>query len=87
MLERGAPRDTNPDFMYPIIHDELRYAQRHQLMQDVRRDGGSSRNNANETALPMRQLGWFTTRAKAWAEPASIGMALPGAGCRGTMSR
>jgi gluconate 2-dehydrogenase alpha chain len=27
VLERGAPRDTNPDFMYPIIHDELRYAQ------------------------------------------------------------
>ena len=23
VLERGAPRDTNPDFMYPTIHDEL----------------------------------------------------------------
>ena len=59
VLERGAPRDTNPDFMYPIIHDELRYAQRHQLMQDVSRETLSFRNNANETALPMRQLGSF----------------------------
>jgi gluconate 2-dehydrogenase alpha chain len=57
--ERGAPRDTNPDFMYPIIHDELRYAQRHQLMQDVSRETVTFRNNANETALPMRQLGSF----------------------------
>jgi len=59
VLERGAPRDTNPDFMYPIIHDELRYAQRHQLMQDVSRETVTFRNNANETALPMRQLGSF----------------------------
>jgi len=59
VLERGAPRDTNPDFMYPIIHDELRYAQRHQLMQDVSRETLTFRNNANETALPMRQLGSF----------------------------
>jgi gluconate 2-dehydrogenase alpha chain len=59
VLERGAPRDTNPDFMYPIIHDELRYAQRHQLMQDVSRETLTFRNNTNETALPMRQLGSF----------------------------
>src|SRR5262247_638405 len=59
VLERGAPRDTNPDFMYPTIHDELRYAQRHQLMQDVSRETLTFRNNANETALPMRQLGSF----------------------------
>src|SRR3974390_1288749 len=59
VLERGAPRDTNPDFMYPAIHDELRYAQRHELMQDVSRGTLTSRNNANETALPMRQLGSF----------------------------
>src|SRR5262245_47075393 len=59
VLGRGAPRDTSPDFMYPIIHDELRYAQRHQLMQDVSRETLSFRNTANETALPMRQLGSF----------------------------
>jgi len=36
VLERGAPRDTTPDFMYPTVHDELRYAQRHEcLARDV----------------------------------------------------
>jgi gluconate 2-dehydrogenase alpha chain len=59
VLERGKPRDTNPDFMVPGIHDELRYAQRHELMQDVARDTLTFRNNSNETALPMRQLGSF----------------------------
>lgn len=59
VLERGAPRDTNPDFMYPTIHDELRYAQRHELMQNVARETLTFRNNTNETALPMRQLGSF----------------------------
>ena len=24
VLERGKPRDTNPDFMYPNVHDELK---------------------------------------------------------------
>ena len=55
VLERGAPRDTNPDFMYPTIHDELRYAQRHELMQNVSRETLTFRNNTNETALPMHR--------------------------------
>ena len=59
VLERGGPRDTNPDFMYPTIHDELRYAQRHELMQNVSRETLTFRNNASEMALPMRQLGSF----------------------------
>src|SRR5262244_4450364 len=59
VLERGAPRDTNPDFMYPSVHDELRYAQRHELMQNVSRDTLTFRNNTSQTALPMRQLGSF----------------------------
>ena len=59
VLERGAPRDTNPDFMFPTVHDELRYAQRHELMQNVSRETLTFRNNASETALPMRQLGSF----------------------------
>ena len=59
VLERGAPRDTNPDFMYPTVHDELRYAQRHELMQNVSRETVTFRNTASETALPMRQLGSF----------------------------
>ena len=59
VLERGAPRDTNPDFMYPTVHDELRYAQRHELMQNVSRETLTFRNTASEAALPMRQLGPF----------------------------
>ena len=31
-LERGMRRDTNPDFAVPQIRDELRYAQRTDLM-------------------------------------------------------
>src|SRR5258708_11475165 len=58
-LERGAPRDTYPDFTEPHVHDELRYAQRHDLMQDVTRDTLTFRNKISETALPMRQLGSF----------------------------
>jgi gluconate 2-dehydrogenase alpha chain len=59
VLERGKPRDTNPDFTYPNVHDELKYAQRHELMQDVSRETLTFRNNSTETALPMRQLGSF----------------------------
>ena len=59
VLECGAPRDTNPDFMFPTVHDELRYAQRHELMQNVSRETLTFRNTASETALPMRQLGSF----------------------------
>ena len=59
VLERGGPRDTNPDFMYPTVHDELRYAQRHELMQNVSRETLTFRNTTSETALPMRQLGSF----------------------------
>src|SRR5690606_1601693 len=58
-LERGGPRDTNPDFLDPQIHDELRYAVRHDLMQDLRRETLTFRNSETQTALPMRQLGSF----------------------------
>src|SRR5690348_18419469 len=57
VLERGGPRDTNPDFMYPTIRDELRYAPRHELMQNVSRETPSFRNTTTESALPMRPLG------------------------------
>src|SRR3954454_723847 len=56
-LERGRWRDTDPDFAMPHAHDELRYVKRHELMQDLSRETITFRNNANETALPMRQLG------------------------------
>ena len=58
-LERGGPRDTNPDFLEPRKDDELRYAVRHELMQDVSRETLTFRNKSSQTALPMRQLGSF----------------------------
>ena len=58
-LERGRWRDTDPDFAMPHAHDELRYVKRHELMQDLSRETITFRNNLNETALPMRNLGSF----------------------------
>ena len=58
-LERGRMRDTYPDFAMPNAHDELKYARRHELMQDLSRETLAFRNAADETALPMRRLGSF----------------------------
>ena len=58
-LERGAMRDTDPDFALPQVHDELRYALRHELMQDLSRETLTFRNRSDEMALPMRQYGSF----------------------------
>src|SRR6266478_5660118 len=58
-LERGRWRDTDPDFAMPHAHDELRYVKRHELVQGLSRETLTFRNNAGETALPMRQLGSF----------------------------
>ncbi|MGE5518005.1 MAG: GMC family oxidoreductase [Bacteroidota bacterium] len=58
-LERGGPRNTDPDFQPGRIHDELAYAVRHQLMQDVSRETITFRNTPDQVALPMRQLGSF----------------------------
>ncbi|MGE5503341.1 MAG: GMC family oxidoreductase, partial [Actinomycetota bacterium] len=58
-LERGRFRDTEPDFAPGRIHDELAFAVRHHLMQDVSRETLTFRNHTSQTALPMRQLGSF----------------------------
>src|SRR5215470_5258409 len=58
-LERGAMRNTNPDFSIPLIRDELKYSVRNALMQNPARDTLTFRNRQSETALPMRQLGSF----------------------------
>lgn len=54
-LERGEPRSTEETFVMPSIHDELRYALRYELMQDLSRETITFRNNLNQTARPMRQ--------------------------------
>ena len=58
-LERGAPRSAEEDFSIPRMRDELQFGIRHGLMQDLRRDTLTIRNNVSQTALPMRQLGSF----------------------------
>ena len=58
-LERGGYRATKPDFQPPHVHDELRYAVRYELMQDLSRETLTFRNNRSQRALPMRTLGSF----------------------------
>jgi gluconate 2-dehydrogenase alpha chain len=58
-LERGEPRDTVPDFQGPAMHDELRYAVRLALMQDVGRETVTFRHSPREVALPIRRWASF----------------------------
>lgn len=55
-LERGKGRSTS-DFI--MVHDELRYALRYDLMQDLSKETITFRNNEKMRALPMRQYGSF----------------------------
>src|ERR1700722_4480260 len=54
-LERGASRDTVPDFQSPAIHDELRFAIRKGMMQDNTKVAVTFRNSSDQTALPIRR--------------------------------
>lgn len=55
-LERGKERGTKD---YLMVHDELRYAVRYDLMQDLSKETVTFRNNRKMRALPMRQMGSF----------------------------
>src|SRR5207302_3176716 len=57
--ERGGSRTTQNDFAVPLIRDELRFSQRHDMMMDVSQDTYTIRNKQSEVALPMRRLGSF----------------------------
>jgi gluconate 2-dehydrogenase alpha chain len=54
-IERGAGRETVPDFQSPPIHDELRFAIRKAMMQDNVKEAVTFRNSSDETALPIRR--------------------------------
>jgi gluconate 2-dehydrogenase alpha chain len=58
-LERGPWRDTATDFPPTYAQDELRYMWRHELFERLSHDTLTIRNNAGQTALPMRHLGSF----------------------------
>ncbi|MBB6671156.1 GMC family oxidoreductase [Cohnella nanjingensis] len=55
-LERGKSRSTED---YYHVHDELRYANRYELMQDLSKETVTYRNNEKVRALPMRSYGSF----------------------------
>ena len=54
-LERGASRDTVPDFQSPAIHDELRFSIRKAMMQDNVKVAVTFRNSSDQAALPIRR--------------------------------
>lgn len=58
-LERSAARTTPENFATTFDQDELRYMWRHHLFQNVKYSTLTFRNNVNQTALPMRNLGSF----------------------------
>jgi gluconate 2-dehydrogenase alpha chain len=64
-IERGAFRDTVPDFATTQIQDELRYAVRNELFEEPERETLTFRNAMDQTALPMRHLGSFKPAAGA----------------------
>lgn len=55
-LERGKERKTED---YYMVHDELRYALRFEMMQDLSKETITFRSTEKIRALPMRQYGSF----------------------------
>src|SRR6202012_1343125 len=58
-IERGPWRDTSTDFNVGYMQDELRYAIRKDLFLQPAVEAMTMRNNASQTALPMRDYGRF----------------------------
>jgi gluconate 2-dehydrogenase alpha chain len=58
-LERGGWRTTPQDFSTAFAQDELRYRYRNELFQPPAHETLTFRNDAGQTALPMRHLGSF----------------------------
>src|SRR5262249_30551993 len=85
-LERGQDRNPKEEFGLTTLRDELRYVQRIELMQNNSIDTITFRNEAAQTALPIRRFAPAGSarsgRARAWAAPASTGAGCTGASCR-----
>ncbi len=54
-IERGPWRDTATDFNVGTMPDELRYAVRRDLFLQPQTEAMTMRNNATQTALPLRE--------------------------------
>lgn len=59
VLERGADRDTQPDFAYPKVVDELEGSVHRRYLQSLAQETVTARHNPGGTAVPYRQMGSF----------------------------
>jgi gluconate 2-dehydrogenase alpha chain len=58
-LERGADRDTQPDFSYPRVADELEGSVHRRYLQSLNKETVTIRHGISDTAAPYRQIGSF----------------------------
>src|ERR1700755_1273828 len=58
-IERGPWRDTANSFPPPYARDDVRYRTQHDLFLRPAQDTVTFRNNASQTALPVRDWGAF----------------------------
>jgi gluconate 2-dehydrogenase alpha chain len=59
VLERGADRDTQPDFAYPKVVDELEGSVHRRYLQSLSQETVTARHNLTSAAVPYRQMGSF----------------------------
>jgi gluconate 2-dehydrogenase alpha chain len=58
-LERGPDRDTQPDFSYPRVVDELEGSVHRKYLQALSKETVTIRHSAGGVAVPYRQMGSF----------------------------
>ncbi|MET0616609.1 MAG: GMC family oxidoreductase [Luteibacter sp.] len=58
-LERGPDRDTQPDFDYPRVVDELEGSVHRRFLQSLAQETITARHTGSDTAVPYRQMGSF----------------------------
>ena len=59
VLERGPDRDTQPDFSYPRVVDELEGSVHRKYLQSLSKETVTIRHGVNGMAVPYRQIGSF----------------------------
>src|ERR1700678_4235883 len=59
VLERGPDRDTQPDFSYPRVVDELEGSIHRKYLQSLAKETVTARHSIKDTAVPYRQMGSF----------------------------
>ena len=58
-LERGPDRDTQPDFSYPRVVDELEGSVHRKYLQALSKESVTIRHSGKDVAVPYRQMGSF----------------------------